>query len=70
MKNKTKLIVANLFALVAVVGILTLFRSAGIEIGSASGAMVPNVLLLLIPQAGFIYFYWKSFSNENKKAMA
>jgi hypothetical protein len=70
MKNKTKLIVANLFALVAVVGILTLFRSAGIEIGSASGAMVPNVLLLLIPQAGFIYFYWKSFSNENKKAIA
>ncbi|SMD44611.1 hypothetical protein SAMN00777080_3235 [Aquiflexum balticum DSM 16537] len=70
MKNKTKLIVANLFALVAVVGILTLFRSAGIEIGSASGAMVPNVLLLLIPQAGFIYFYWKSFSNENRKAIA
>lgn len=70
MKNKTKLIVANLFALVAVVGILTFFRSAGIEIGSASGAMVPKVLLLLIPQAGFIYFYWKSLSNENKKAIA
>jgi hypothetical protein len=70
MKNKTKLIVANLFALVAVVGILTVFRSTGIQIGSASGAMVPNVLLLVIPQAGFIYFYWKSFSNENKKAIA
>lgn len=70
MKNKTKLIIANLFALVAVVSILTLFRSSGIEVGSASGSMIPNVLLLFIPQAGFIYFYWKSISNENKKAIA
>lgn len=70
MKNKTKFIVANLFALVAVVGILTLFKSIGHEIGSSSAAMGPNVLLLLIPQAGFVYFYWQSFSNENKKAIA
>ncbi len=68
MKNKTKLILANVFALVAVLAILTVFKLQGIEIGSASGSMLPNVLLLAVPQIGFFYFYWMSY--QNKKQMA
>lgn len=68
MKNRKKLILANVFALVAVLSILTVFNLLGIETGSAPGSILPNVLLLAVPQMGFFYFYWKSY--QNKKQMA
>ncbi|WP_373496785.1 hypothetical protein [Aquiflexum sp.] len=66
MKNKTKLILANVFALVAVLSILTVFKLLGIEIGSAAGSILPNVLLLSVPQMGFFYFYWLSYQSKNQ----
>ncbi len=69
MKNTTKLILANMFALVAVITIFSLSKSQGIELGFSSQALVPSVLLLLIPQMGFAYLYWKSLV-ERKKAIA
>ncbi|MBW3467065.1 hypothetical protein [Arthrospiribacter ruber] len=69
MKNKTKLILANMFALVAVVTIFSASKSLGIELGLSSQALVPTILLLAVPQMGFAYLYWKS-SIDKKKALA
>jgi hypothetical protein len=68
MKNKTKLILANAFALVAVFTMLTVFKLSGIETGSNSVSMLPNVLLLTVPQVGFFYFYWMSYQNRKQMA--
>ena len=68
MKNKKKLILANVFALVAVLTLLTVFKLQGIEIGSKAGSILPNVLLLAFPQLGFFYFYWMSYQDKKKLA--
>jgi len=68
MKNKTKLILANVFALVAVLSLLAVFKLQGIEIGSAAGSILPNLLLLAVPQMGFFYFYWMSYQNKKQLA--
>lgn len=68
MKNKHKLILANLFALLAVVLILTGSKLVGLDLVNSSGAT--KALLFLLPQLGFIYFYLKSTSEEDKKVMA
>lgn len=70
MKNKKRLIKANLFALVMVLGILTLYKMLGIKIGLHDGAFMANATLLFVPQFGFVYFYWKSKLTANKKAVA
>ncbi|EOZ99253.1 hypothetical protein A33Q_0631 [Indibacter alkaliphilus LW1] len=69
MKNTTKLILANLFALVAVITVFSLSKTQGIELGFSSQALVPSALLLIIPQMGFAYLYWKSIVDR-KKAVA
>jgi hypothetical protein len=70
MKNKKRLIKANVFALVMVLGILTVYRILGIQIGLHEGAFMANATLLAVPQFGFVYFYWKSILTEGKKAVA
>lgn len=69
MKNTTKLIFANMFALVAVITIFSINKALGIEMGLGSQALVPAILLLAVPQMGFIYLYFKSLTEE-KKALA
>jgi hypothetical protein len=68
MKNKHKLILANLFALLAVTLILTGSKLVGLDLANSSGAT--KTLLFLLPQLGFIYFYLKSTSEESKKVIA
>lgn len=68
MTNKTKLIVANVFALLAVVAILASTKLMGLDVSASS--LATKALLFLIPQVGFIYFYVKSTSEENKKVLA
>ncbi|RZS97122.1 hypothetical protein [Cecembia calidifontis] len=69
MKSKTKLILANVFALLAVVTVLTISNLLGVQV-NGSGSLMPKILLLVLPQLGFIYFYLRSSAEENKKAMA
>ncbi len=56
-----------MFALLAVVTILTSLRWLGIDIGSGSGFILPKMLLVLIPQAGFVYYFMKSYKKTNKR---
>ncbi len=68
MKNITKLILANVFALAAVVTLLAVFKSLGIEIGHSAGSLLPNIILLAVPQMGFVYFYGMTFKNRRQLA--
>jgi hypothetical protein len=68
MKNKHKLILANVFALLTVVLILLGSQHAGLDFANTSGAT--KAIFFIVPQLGFIYFYLKSLSEENKKIMA
>ncbi|MGY6744330.1 MAG: hypothetical protein ACXIUQ_16440 [Cecembia sp.] len=69
MKYKKKLILANIFALLAVITIISVSSLLGIKIGSSSPLII-KLLLVLIPQAGFTYFYWKVSEEEKKKSVA
>lgn len=69
MKSKTKLILANVFALLAVVTVLSVSNLLGLKVND-SGSLLPKVLLLVLPQLGFIYFYLRASVEEKKKAMA
>jgi hypothetical protein len=40
----------------------------GLDVSASS--LATKALLFLIPQVGFIYFYVKSTSEENKKVLA
>lgn len=68
MKNKHKLILANVFALLTVVLILLGSQHAGVDLSNISGAT--KAIFFIVPQLGFIYFYVKSLSEENRKIMA
>jgi hypothetical protein len=70
MKNTNRLVLANIFALVAIVTILTVSKMLGLEVGLTAEAIVPNALLVSVPQIGFIYFYITSTRGERKKVMA
>jgi hypothetical protein len=70
MKNKTKLILSNAFALLAVVLILVGTKLMGMDLGNLSGSILPKALLIVVPQMGFIYFYLTSYKLESKKAVA
>lgn len=67
MKNKTKFIKANLYALFAVLSILTFYDMVGIEIGKNVSSVIPNAFLMIAPQLGFVWYYWRSYSVKNKK---
>jgi len=67
MKNKTKFIKANLYALFAVLSILTFYDMVGIEIGNEVSSIIPNTFLLIAPQLGFVWYYWRSYSVKNTK---
>jgi hypothetical protein len=69
MTNRNKLIAANTFALVALLIILTGSNMLGLEIGISSDNFVPTVILMIVPQLGFIYS-WLSSGTENKKEVA
>lgn len=69
MKNSTKLLLANAFALFAVVLVLTGAKVMGVQVG-LSGSMLANVLLIVVPQLGFAYFYLKPSEGMNKKVIA
>jgi len=70
MKNTNKLVLANVFALVAIVTILTITKVLGLEVGLTAEAIIPNALLVSIPQIGFIYCYITSTREERKKVLA
>jgi hypothetical protein len=57
MTNKMKLILANLFALLSVVLIYTASTMWGIDLSFGSGNILPKIILMLIPQLGFLYLY-------------
>ncbi|MCH6234288.1 hypothetical protein [Cognataquiflexum rubidum] len=67
MKNRTKFIKANIYALFAVLSILTFYDMVGIEIGNSVSSILPNAFLLFAPQLGFVWYYWRSYSVKNKK---
>ncbi|MCL6259978.1 hypothetical protein M3O96_12815 [Aquiflexum sp. TKW24L] len=67
MKNRTKFIKANIYALFAVLSILTIYNMVGIGIGNTVSAIIPNTFLLIAPQLGFVWYYWRSYSLRNKK---
>ncbi|SHM99732.1 hypothetical protein SAMN04488057_105123 [Cyclobacterium lianum] len=64
MKNQSKLIFANVFALVAVLAILAISHALNVDLSLGSGAVVPQILLLIVPQMGFIFLLWKSYRVE------
>lgn len=66
MNNKTKLLLANLFALFAVVVILVGYKMMGIDLGSGSDALVLKLVLVLVPQMGFFYMLFLSPKLEGK----
>lgn len=68
MNNLTRLILANVFALVSVVALLGVFNFLGIEIGNSAGSFLPNFILLTVPQLGFVYFYLMTFKNRKQTA--
>ena len=68
MNNLTRLILANVFALLAVVALLGVFKFLGIEIGNSAVSFLPNFILLTVPQIGFAYFYWMTFKNRKQIA--
>ena len=70
MKNQTKLILANIFALVSVAMIITGMKLSGLEIGFSAGSILFTSLLVLIPQMGFFYFYFKSIKLPIRKVVA
>lgn len=70
MKNQTKLVVANIFALVSIAMIVTGMKLSGMEIGFSSGSILSTSLLVLLPQMGFFYFYFKSNKLPIRKAVA
>jgi len=70
MKNTNKLVLANIFALVTIVAILSISRMLGMEVGLTAEAIVPNALLVSVPQIGFIYYYITSTREVSKKVMA
>jgi len=70
MKNTNKLVLANVFALVAIVTILIISKLLGLEVGLSADAIIPNALLVSVPQIGFIYCYITSTRFERKKVMA
>ncbi|MFN3802906.1 hypothetical protein [Belliella pelovolcani] len=70
MKNTTKLILANAFALLAVVVFLTVGSTFGVEVKSASASLMVKALFFLVPQMGFIYLYWNSLKKEVHREIA
>ncbi|KEO75552.1 hypothetical protein EL17_00215 [Anditalea andensis] len=64
MKNSYKLIFANIFAMISITTILTVSKMMGYEVGLYASSFIPNLLLISVPQFGFIYLY----SNSNTKA--
>lgn len=70
MKNQTKLILANIFALVSVAIIALGMKLFGLEIGFSTGSILPTSLLVLLPQMGFFYFYLKSNKFPIRKVVA
>lgn len=70
MKNKTKFIKANIYALFAVLSIMTFYDMVGIEIGNSVSAIIPNAFLLIAPQLGFVWYYYRSYSLKGKKVSA
>jgi len=69
MKNSTKLLLANAFALFALVLVLTGTKVLGVQVG-LSGSMLANLMLIVLPQLGFIYFLMKPSERMNKKVIA
>ncbi|WP_291780871.1 hypothetical protein [Cecembia sp.] len=69
MKYKNKLILANVLALLAVVTIVSVSSLLGVEIGGGSPLLL-KLLLVLVPQVGFIYFYLKVSAEEKKRSVA
>jgi len=57
MANRNKLIAANIFAVMTTLLILTGSKAFGYEIGLSAEALLPNAMLLLLPQAGFFFAY-------------
>lgn len=70
MKNSTKLILANIFALVTVVSIYSLAMFWSLDLSLVSGPVFPKVLLMLLPQSGFIYLYWSLSKTKLQKVPA
>ncbi|SEJ41427.1 hypothetical protein SAMN05192553_103769 [Cyclobacterium xiamenense] len=70
MKNQTKLVLANLFALVSVAVIVSVCTLLNIDWSLGSGALLPQLALVLVPQSGFVFFLWKTHHSTSHQAVA
>ncbi|MBS9524823.1 hypothetical protein KIH41_15000 [Litoribacter ruber] len=70
MKNFKKIALVNFYALVTVVAIFAATKMLGMEFGFTASSLVPTVLLLVVPQAGFIYYLTKDYSPKRQEAIA
>lgn len=69
MKNQTKLVLANLFALVSVSVILAIASISNLDLTLGSGALLPQVLFVLVPQSGFVYLLWKVSRDSGQEML-
>ena len=70
MKNQTKLVLANLFALVSVAVIVSVCTLLNVDWSLGSGALLPQLALVLVPQSGFVFFLWKTHHSTGHQAVA
>ncbi len=61
---------ANLFALVSVSLILAVASMFNLDLSWGSGALLPQLMLVLVPQAGFVYLLWKASKASGQEALA
>jgi hypothetical protein len=70
MKNRFRLIWANVYALVSVLSLLAIVVSLEIELGVGVSGMIANMSLLIVPQLGFAYYLLKGRIKVGKKVWA
>ncbi|WP_143961785.1 hypothetical protein [Litoribacter populi] len=70
MKNIKKIALVNFYALVTVVAIYSTTMMLGLDFGFSSVSLIPTLLLLVVPQAGFIYYLTKEANPKRQEAMA
>lgn len=61
---------ANLFALVSVSLILAAASIFNLDLTWGSGALLPQVMLVLVPQTGFVYLLWKASKAASQEVLA
>lgn len=70
MKNRSRLVWANVYALVSVLSLLAVIVSLEIEPGVGVSGVVAKMSLLIVPQLGFVYYLLKARVKAKKKVWA